>query len=266
MNLLVCIPSIRGRGHYLEQAMRGYRERTPEAHVNISLIMDRPTCGLGWQHAVEQGLTVAEQGRAPTPDFIHFGNDDIVVAEGWLEPMVEAVEQGFVPGARMEPAGAHLDEDPAESMAPAIAPPRSEWSYWYSDLPENQPRADLEPIEHASLPFCSLEQWHEVGPFIPIHFGTDKWFYEQARRHGIPAVARMDSVVFNYAAQIGRDKGDWAETDLIDFDLVFAYPEYERGERDPADPPNPLRLTPDGLTMVRNWRRDNFEGPHHWEV
>lgn len=265
MNLLVCIPTITGREHYFEQACRGYQNRSGDVNISISAVKDRPTCGVGWQHAMDQAVKTIEQGRSARPDFIHFGNDDIVVAEGWLEPLVEAVEAGCVPAARMEPAGAHLGEEPAVSMAPPDPPPLSELSYWYSDLPENQPRTDWAPIDHASLPFCSMDQWEEIGPFIPIHFGTDKWFYERARRVGLPATARMDSVIFNYAVQIGRSKGDWHETDLIDFDLVFAYPQYESGNWEP-DYRSPLRLTAEGLEMVRAWRSDNFEGPHHWEV
>lgn len=258
MNVLVCIPTITGREHYLHQAIRGYQQRT-DANVAISIVTDQPTCGMGWQAAVEQGLRGSYK-----PDFIHFGNDDIVVAEGWLPPLVEAVEVTALPAPRMEPAGVHMNEDPAVSMAPPIGPMPSRYSYFYADLPENQPQQDWEQVDHGALPFCSLEQWEQIGPFLPIHFGTDKWFYAQAKRLGYRVVARMDSVIFNYAVQIGRDKGDWAEQDLIDFDLVFAYPEYERGDRDPTEP-NTLRLTDEGLRMVRNWRRDHFDGPHHWE-
>lgn len=265
MNLLVCIPTIKGREDFVAQAIKGYHERTPEADVTVSFIEDRPTCGIGWQDAIDQGLRTAQQERSAWPDYIHFGNDDIVVAEGWLPPLVEAVEAGCVPAARMEPAGVHLDEDPAVSMAPAEPPPLSEHSYFYADLPENQPRTDWATVSHASLPFCSLRQWYEIGPFIPTHFGTDKWFFERARRQGIPAVARLDSVIFNYAAQIGRSKGEWNETDIIDFDLVFAYPQYESGELDPSEE-HPLRLTDAGLNMVRGWRALNFPGPHHWQV
>lgn len=258
--VLVCIPTIDGREHFRDQAVRSYQERTEGFDVDFSLVRNRATCGIGWQEAVEQGLRHAQFKI----DYIHFSNDDICVADGWLPPLVEAVEMGCVPGARMEPAGEHLNEDPAMSMAPPDPPERSLRSYWYADLPEKQPKEDWQTIPHASLPFCSVAQWRELSPFLPIHFGTDKWFYKRAWDAGFPAVARMESVIYNYAVQIGRSKGEWAETDLIDFDLVFAYPEYERGDRPPTER-HPLRLTDEGLRMVRNWRRDNFDGPHHWE-
>lgn len=267
MNLLVCIPTITGREHHLEQAVRGYHDRTPDdVHVNISIVKDRPTCGIGWQACVDQALLAAEQGASAAPDYIHFSNDDIVVAHGWLDPLVETVrDEGWLPCPRMEPAGYHLGQEPAVDMAPALAPAVTERSYWYSDLPEKQPQEDWAFVDHGSLPFCSLHQWKVIGPFLPIHFGTDKWFYWIGRKRGYAAVARMDSVIYNYAVQIGRAKDDWAETDFIDFDLMFAYPEYVTGER-PVTEPHPLRGTPEGLALVRDWRRKNFDGPYHWEV
>lgn len=266
MNLAVCIPTISGREHYLEQAIRSYRERTPEdVHVNIAIVKDRPTAGIGWQDCIDMVLKAVEQGRSAKPDFIHFSNDDIMVAEGWLEPLVETVKtEGWLPCPRMEPAGYHLGQEPAWDMAPAEAPPRSARSYWYADLPEKQPQEDLDFVDHGSLPFCSMLQWERIGPFLPIHFGTDKWFYLRGYKAGFAAVARMDSVIFNYAVQIGRAKEEWAELDFIDFDLMFAYPEYVSGERAPTER-HPLRGTPEGLALVRDWRRKNFEGPHHWE-
>jgi len=262
--LLACIPTIEGRERFCAQAIDAYRERTPEADVYVSVVRDRPTCGLGWQECIEDGLRRAASGAAPWPDFIHFGNDDIMVADGWFPPLMEAVQRDCIPAPRIEPAGVHLGEEVAVSPAPRAAPARSNLSYWFAKPPEEQPQHDWQEIDHGALPFCSLMQWAQIEPFIPIHFGTDQWFYFQARKAGYKVVARMDSVIFNYAAQIGREKGEWAELDLIDFDLVFAYPQYERGERSPWEP-DPRRLTPEGLKMVRAWREDTFPGPHHWE-
>jgi hypothetical protein len=258
--LLVCIPTIEGREKFLERAMWGYRTRTPHTDMHIEVVHDYPTCGQGWQAAVERGLSRLQ----PPPDFIHFGNDDIMVAEGWLPPLIDAATQGFLPASRMEPAGYHLGEEPAEAIAPWWVKP-NERSYFYSDLPENQPKNDWAPVDHSALPFCSVGQWLKIGRFIPIHFGTDKWFYHRARQEGITAVARMDSVIFNYATQIGRQKGAWTETDIIDFDCVFAYPAYVEGRLKPEEE-DPQRLTGSGLAMVRRWRKANFDGPHHWEA
>lgn len=150
------------------------------------------------------------------------------------------------------------------SMAPGYVAP-SELSYFYADLPENQPKEDMVEVDHGALPFCSLEQWEKLQPFIPIHFGTDKWFYHRARKERIPIAARMESVIFNYAAQFGREKGEWTETDLIDFDLNIVYPLYVHGVLSPYQE-HPLRLTPRGLEIARKWRADNLPPPHHWET
>jgi hypothetical protein len=112
-------------------------------HVNIAIIQDRPTCGIGWQACIDMVMKTVEEGRSAKPDYIHFSNDDIVVAEGWLEPLVEAVEAGYLGCPRMEPAGYHMGQEPAVDMAPAEAPPRSDRSYWYADLPEKQPQFGL---------------------------------------------------------------------------------------------------------------------------
>lgn len=262
MQVLICIPTIEGREAYFSRCIEGYLERTPETNGSMifSHTTNAPTCGVGWQRAID----AVEPELLAKVDYIHFSNDDIVVGEGWLAPLVEAVERGYVPAPRIEPAGFHLGEEPARSMAPLTAAP-SDKSYFYADLPENQPVEDWQEVGHGALPFCSVEQWRRIGSFIPTHFGTDKWFFHRAKQEGFPAVARFGSVIFNYAAQIGREKGEWAETDLIDFDCVFAYPDYVEGKRPPTEP-HPLRLTDEGLRMVRRWRAASFPGPHHWET
>ena len=261
MRVLVCIPTIKGREEFLGRAVASYRERSSKhTDVYVEVVHDFPTCGQGWNAAVTRALTRLR----PAPDFIHFGNDDIMVGAHWEQPLIEAAAQGFLPAPRMEPAGHHLGEEPAEAPAPLWVA-RSDRSYFFSDLPENQPKKDWAPLDHSALPFCSVGQWLKIGPFIPIHFGTDKWFYHRARLLGMKAVARMDSVVFNYATQIGRSKGEWSELDFIDFDLAIAYPLYIDGSLSFDELP-PLRGTPEGLECARIWRESNFDGPHHWEV
>lgn len=262
MRLLVCIPTIDGREEFLRRALWSYQHRTPGVDLYIQVVRNEKTCGEGWQRAVEEGL----QKLRPAPDYIHFGNDDIMVADDWFPPLMEAAAKRYLPGSRMEPAGYHLGEEPAEAMSPSWVPP-SDRSYFYADLPENQPDRDGAPLDHSALPFCSLGQWLQIGPFIPIHFGTDKWFYHRGEQvYGTNrAVARMDSVIFNYAAQIGRSKGDWSELDFIDFDCNIAYPLYLDGSLQPTEK-CPWRGTPEGLEAARAWRMSNFDGPHHWEV
>ncbi len=266
--LLICIPTLKGREDYFQQAIDGYIQRTPEVRVHIEVVHDLPSAGVGWQECVERGL----EHMGEPPDYIHFGNDDILVAEGWWPPLQEAIDQGYVPAPRVEAGGHWLEQRFGYTSAPisspnllAEPPPRTKHSYWYSDLPKNQPKTDWKKIDHGAFPTCSLEQWEKIGPFIPIHFGTDIWFYHRARAAGYKVVARMDSVIFNFAAGAGRHKGEWDEIDFLDFDLVIAYPEYSKGIRKPTDP-HPLRMTPEGLKLAREWRMKNFDGPYHWET
>lgn len=262
MSILVCIPHLTARPKHLKNCLRGYIERT-ESQVHIQLVYDAPSCGVGWQLAADKGLWEYKD-----IEYIHFSNDDIVVGHGWDAPLIEAVKQNYVPASRIEPAGVHLGdfdlEDPP--MAPdGNPPPISDHGYFYSDLQENQPTQDWEYIDHGGLPFCSVEQWGQISPFPPIHFGSDEYFYHEASRAGIGTVARQGSVIYNYCSHLGRDFGDWSQIDMMDFDCVFARPDYEMGKVG-IFKNHPLRGTPEGLKLVREWRMRTFPGPHHWEA
>ncbi len=251
MRLLVCIPTLTGRERYLANCLRGYRERSPGVELMESIIRDAPTCGIGWQRCVDQAWCEW--------DYVHFSNDDIVVGEGWLAPLIDAVDSDFfLPVSRIEPAGVHLGHPmPDPIPMPPAGDPISLGGYFYSDLPENQPTDDFQPVDHGSLPFCTRRMWDRIGPFIPSHFGTDKWFYERGRETSHRAVAIQRSIIYNYAPQIGRARGDWTETDFLDFDLTISYPMYVSGAL-AVDEPHPLRETPEGLRQVREWRARNF--------
>lgn len=254
MKVLICAPTLTGREPYLRNMMRGYRERTPDATVVFSTPKDLRSCGEGWNAAASLGLQAH-----PDAQYIHFSNDDVVPACGWLEPLVEAHGRGgFIGCSRMEPVGVHLGFEPAPdmpAMAPPIAPTQSRYSYYYADV--KQPWGDWQPVDHGSLCFCSVWSWRNViKSFLPIHFGTDKWFYQRARDYGYAIVTRSSSVIFNYAAQIGRSRDDWTEQDYLDFDLNIAYPMYLSGALRPSDR-HPLRNTPEGLKAARDWRAKN---------
>lgn len=254
MSVLICVPTLSGREPYLVNAIRSIAERTPE-DWNISLVRDAPSAGVGWNRCAERLCFY------PETEYLWFANDDICVATGWLPPLIEAVQQGCVPAMRIEPAGGHIGDEIIFQTHPPMAPdyypvPRNKMAYFYSDLQENQPQEDWKEVPHGNLPFCSVEQWREIGEFPPFHYGSDTWFYHRARRIGCPVVARLDSVAFNYNANIGRSKGDWTEQDFLDFDGIVALPAYLSGELEPHEE-HPQRLTPEGLTRVREWRAEH---------
>lgn len=248
--ILVCIPTVSGREQYLVNAIRSICDRT-NADFNISLVHDAPSAGVGWNRCA------ARLPRYPETTHLFFFNDDAMVAWAWDIPLIEACAKDCVPAVRVEPAGGHIgyeDVDPqAPERVPAIPNKRDKMAYFYSDLPERQPTEDWTEVPHGNMPFCSVEQWHSIGEFPPFHFGTDCWFAERAALHGWPTVARLDSVVFNYNAQPGRSHGGWTEQDFLDFDGLVALPAYRSGAL-ASDEPHPLRLTDEGLNLVRTWR------------
>lgn len=268
MKVLVCIPTLTGREHYRSNAIHGYREHNGGHEIVISLEYDAPTCGIGWQRCVERALAIHDD-----VEFIHFGNDDVVPGRNWLNPLISmAFEHHAIPAPRMEPAGGHIDiqaiidanEQGRRPPMPPPGDPTCSGGFFYADLPEFQPTKTGQPIDHTALPSCTRQQWDEVGPFAALHFGTDAWFCHRARDAGYPTLAVQESRIYNYAAAHGRNHDGWHEIDFLDFDGTVALPAYERGELQPHER-HPLRLTPEGLKLVRDWRMANFDGPHHWE-
>lgn len=260
MSVLICIPTLSGREPYLVNAIRGITERT-DREWNISLARDAPSAGEGWNQCAERIEFY------PDTTHLFFFNDDTVPATGWLPPMIEAADQGFIPAPRIEPAGGHIRDrqifQTHPPMPPAYFPvPRDPVSYFYADLAENQPQNDWDPAKHTNLPFCTVEQWQRIGPFPPFHYGSDVWFSHRARQFGYRTVARMDAVVFNYNANIGRSKilegVEWTEQMWLDYDGIYALPKYLSGILSP-DQHDPLRGTPEGAELVTSWRRKHLE-------
>lgn len=256
MKILVCIPHVPGRGPYLANAVMGYDRYTPEGQWVLSIVEDAKSAGEGWNRCAEQGLEWWSDAT-----HIHFSNDDVVPASDWWRQLVEATDEGYLPAPRIEPAGGHCPEQIFQThppMPPAYPMQRDKMAYFYSDLQENQPTEDWTPVPHGNLPFCTVDQWREIGPFPLAHYGTDGYFYNRGRALGYEVVARTGSVFYNFNANIGRHRGDWTEQDFLDFDGIFGVPAYERGEI-PIDQEHPLRETAEGLAMVREWRQRHVE-------
>lgn len=249
MKVSVVIPTVDGRTEYLARCVRGYTERT-DADIELIVIEGKPTCGIAWQEGAEQA----------TGDYLHLTADDIVPGEGWLPPFVEAVARGCVPcGLVALPEPGDLDDD---HMPLAGNPIHQGHSHFFEytgglDVFDDWTEASGQS-QYPSVPFCSMPQWRRIEPMVALHYGTDKWFGMQARRHGIANVVRHGSVFYHYAAIPGRAPAnpDWTHRELITFDQVIAYPEYARGRRQPRDP-DPRRLTDEGLRLTRAWMKEN---------
>jgi len=259
--ILIAIPSLTSRAPYLVNAIRGFAERTPKSvEWKIEVVYDADGAGAGWNLAAERGLAHFDA------QYIHFSNDDIVPATGWVEPLIEACDAGCVPCVRIEPAGGHIRDQQIFQTHPPMPPdyypvPRDPMSYFYSDIPERQPQTDWEEIVSGNLPTCSREAWEKIGVFPPLHYFTDHFFYHRARQLGYKVVARLDSVFFNFNSPCGRhrtiDGVDWNEQTALDYEGVFALPKYISGELKPTEV-DPLRCTEEGRVMAAEWRQRTF--------
>jgi hypothetical protein len=257
ISILICIPTVPGRQAYLCNAAIGFATRTPAVEYHFSIVTDAESAGEGWNRCAAQGLE-----WWPESTFLHFANDDTVCAPGWWPPLYEAIERGCVPCPRIEPAGGHIagnifQDHPPMPPGDNFPVPRDKMAYFYADLPENQPTEDWAELNHGNLPTCSREQWESIGPFPPIHYGTDVYFYHRARQLGFPIVARMNSVFYNFNAPQGRHKPGWSEQTALDYDNVFALPKYISGELKPTER-DPLWRTPEGERLAANWRKAAF--------
>jgi hypothetical protein len=254
----VCIPTVSGREQALVNAIRSIAKYT-ESDWNVSLVRDAPSAGVGWN------LCADKLEYYPDTTHLFFFNDDATVFRGWLPPMVEACDRGMIPAPRVEPAGGHCTEQIFQThppMPPDEYPvPRDKNAYWYADHAENQPQEDWAPVPTSNMPFCSVEQWRNIGVFPPIHYGSDCWFAHRARECGYPVVARMDAVIANFNINCGRHKVidgvEYNEQSYLDYDGVFALPKYLRGELKPTEA-DPLRETPEGLRIAQEWRKGTF--------
>ena len=88
--LSVIVPTVTGREHWLKQALWSIERTVSRIHEEI-VILDKPTCGEGWNIGIEQA-----QG-----DYILLFADDLEAHQGWFEAGVESLERGIIPCARI---------------------------------------------------------------------------------------------------------------------------------------------------------------------
>lgn len=260
----IVIPTVEGREEYLERCCFAY-EHTLEGHeAEFIIIKDKPTCGIAWQQGAE----------AASGDFLHFTADDLVPYPGWLGKMLEVVQtRGGVPVALVVvPQAESLDEHgfprPLSLAEHLELAPQANYfeSQGGPELIPDWFQAQLEMSEYASIPFCSMTQWEQIGPMIATHYGTDKWFSARAVNAGYPLLVRHDCAFFHYSAQPGRiPKGHgWHHVDLLTYDMNIAYPMYASGQLPPTALP-PARLQPEGRAQAREWYRAALDPPWPWD-
>lgn len=248
MKVSVVIPTTKYRKDYLERCVAGYKRRTPD-EVEIIVEEDAISCGAGWQAGAEKA----------TGDYIHLTCDDIVPDYGWLTPCVEAVRDNYVPVVKVGWGPKDLDAN----LMPKFGCRAFHWSFFedHKDYPDWH-KASTSAADYPSLPFCSIEQWKDIGPMIPCHYATDKWFGHRAKKFAYWPVVRTEARFFHYAATSGRDQmiDGWTGLDRLTFDQNIAFPDYVSGKLSPYEY-HPEAFTIKGRDMARNWYTRNVEMP-----
>lgn len=260
MNLSVIIPTVAGREKYLDRCLRGYKERTygVEGTLEFIQVPDAETCGQAWQY----GAAVA------TGDYLHFTADDIVPGENWLPGMVGQVGQGNVPVPLVITATPEvLDEDDFPVRGNPLTPVSN-----FLERPSGPAVIEDGYVcqgesEYPSVPFCSREQWQDMGPMIAAHYGTDRWFGLRAKAAGFPNVVTHGSCFYHYAAHAGRvpKAEEWLHLDRLTFELNIAFPMYAGGQLAPHET-HPLYGTPEGRQLARDWYAANVPPPWYWQA
>jgi hypothetical protein len=254
MMVSICIPTTKYRKHYLLRCLEGYKKRT-NAEIQWLIKFNASGCGEAWQWGADKAKG----------DYIHFSNDDIVPSENWIEPCIEACEKGKVPVVGVAWGGTYgLERLPLEEEANGF--------HYYEDMKDypDWSRAPNKDHYYPSLPFCSKEQWENIGPMIASHYGTDKWFGWRAKQAGYWPVVRTPAKFFHYTASSGRDQmiDGWTGLDRLTFDQNIAYPLYQKGELDPLEK-HPEWNTIKGRNMARAWYMKYVPKPKDgwpWEI
>lgn len=182
----VVIPTIEGRESLYEQAVKDYKELTP--NVEIISVHNAASCGAAWAH----GALLA------SGDYLHLSADDLEPTEGWWKAGMRAVHNRQVPAARVwRPTG---------GIESGVA-----WG---------QNGRDGQPAALAQIPFCSMEDWHNgIGPMVPLQYYSDNWFQFKAEQIGLRCVL-VDGYEFIHHRPQGPREGEFEQmaADKVEYD------------------------------------------------
>lgn len=235
MSVAVVIPTIPGREEAYERSVAGY-SRDPR--VMIVTVRGADCAGVGWQRG-------ADEAAARGARYLHLSSDDIgPLDEGWLDTALETIEAGKLPADKLT----RPDGDSAF------------WGLGTGDIPDWTPATSADN-EHPACPFCTMEQWAEIGPMIPQQYGIDIWFGWRAKRLGLSIVARQGYSLYHEEESSGRDwvgsdGSRWTYEERLVFDAEVAFPLYKSGSLRP-DERHQDWGTSEGRDLARRWLEAN---------
>jgi hypothetical protein len=177
-SILVIVPTITGREHWLERCLSAYRDNSRHA-VNLWVVKDEPTCGAAWN------LGWMQAGGGLPHDFVHLSCDDLEPQPGWDSAAIKALRQRMLPC----PLQTHADGTPWQ------------WGRFTFPVP------DWSVCEATTLPFLPWWMAEKILPGLDCHYYTDDWISWRARRLGWGDVYREGYRFIHHLAPEGRGAG-----------------------------------------------------------
>lgn len=177
----VIIPTITGREDSLARCVDSF------PGLNHIIVKDEPTCGSAWIAGLKRS----------SAEYILLTADDIEAQDdGWIEPCVEAVDDGYLPAPIVYRPNGSLESAGGDMNVGACL------------LDTIQP--DWTPVDFTPMPFVSREQIRKIR-MLPIHYLSDVWLSYKGRLIGYETVLRHDYKLNHHHEMPGRiftDAGD----------------------------------------------------------
>lgn len=174
MSIDVIVPTVEGREESLERCLASF------PGLNHIVIRDEPTCGRAWIRGIKQS----------SADYLLLTCDDIeAVNDRWIEPCVEAVDDGYLPAPVIYRPDGSLESAGGDMNAQACL--------------INHIQADWTPVDFTPMPFWSREQARKIR-MLPNHYMTDVWVSHRGRQLGYETVLRHGYQLRHHHEMPGR--------------------------------------------------------------
>lgn len=174
MDIDIIVPTVQGREESLERCLASFPA------LNHIVIKGKPTCGEAWIEGI----------RRSSADYLLLCADDIEAQDdGWIEPCVEAVDDGYLPAPIVYRPDGSVESAGGDMNAPACL------------IADIQP--DWTPVDFTPMPFWSREQARKIR-MIPSHYMTDVWVSHRGRQLGYETVLRHGYRLVHHHEMVGR--------------------------------------------------------------